>query len=61
MKVEVGTYLPVEGWTDNPEVMDTILKKYEITDRNILIRNFSNLIISKKVIAFDIFHYRNIY
>ena len=25
MKVEVGSYLPAEGWKDNPEIVDTIL------------------------------------
>ena len=25
MKVEVDTYLPAEGWTDNPEIVDTIV------------------------------------
>ena len=25
MKVEVATYLPADGWKDNPEIVDTIL------------------------------------
>ena len=48
MPVEVGSYLPAEGWKDNPEVVDTIVT---LLDRVVFtVRDYS---VNLKLLTFE--------